>query len=89
MSLVRDEFVCNNALLRTISGLLVKQKWSRVFLTRQSTTNDSGQHAPAPAERRTYSPLVLAWTTNAIALAGYDPRNMLTEWHIFWRRKGV
>jgi hypothetical protein len=47
------------------------------------------QHAPAPAERRTYWPLVLAWTTNAIARGGYDPRNMLTEWHIFWRRKGV
>jgi hypothetical protein len=33
--------------------------------------------------------LVLAWARNAIELAGYDRRNMLTEWQIFWRRKGV
>ena len=32
---------------------------------------------------------ILAWAQNALQLAGYDPRNMLTEWHIFWRRKGV
>ena len=32
---------------------------------------------------------VCAWAKNAIELAGYDPRNMLTEWQIFWRRKGV
>ena len=32
---------------------------------------------------------LLAWAQNALQLAGYDPRNMLTEWHIFWRRKGV
>jgi hypothetical protein len=32
---------------------------------------------------------VQSWAKNAIELAGYDPRNMLTEWQIFWRRKGV
>ncbi|MGB9277912.1 MAG: hypothetical protein WCC08_22045 [Terrimicrobiaceae bacterium] len=32
---------------------------------------------------------ILAWAQNALQLAGYDPRNMHTEWHIFWRRKGV
>ena len=32
---------------------------------------------------------ILAWAQNALQLAGYDPRNMLTEWHIFWRRKGM
>jgi len=30
-----------------------------------------------------------SWAKNAIELGGYDPRNMLTEWQIFWRRKGV
>jgi hypothetical protein len=34
-------------------------------------------------------PLVQLWTKNAIELAGYDPRKMLTEWQVFWRRKGV
>jgi hypothetical protein len=32
---------------------------------------------------------ILAWAKNAIELGGYDPRNMLTEWQIFWKRKGV
>jgi hypothetical protein len=34
-------------------------------------------------------PFVQSWAKNAIELAGYDPRNMLTEWQIFWRRKGA
>jgi hypothetical protein len=32
---------------------------------------------------------VHAWAQSALELAGYDRRNMLTEWRIFWRRKGV
>ena len=32
---------------------------------------------------------VLAWAKSALELGGYDPRNMLTEWQIFWRRKGA
>ena len=32
---------------------------------------------------------VHAWAQSALQLAGYDPRNMFTEWQIFWRRKGV
>jgi hypothetical protein len=32
---------------------------------------------------------VLAWAKKSIEVGGYDPRSMLTEWQIFWRRKGV
>ena len=32
---------------------------------------------------------VLAWAKYALELGSYDPRNMLTEWQVFWRRKGV
>ena len=32
---------------------------------------------------------VLTWAKQALDLSGYDARNMLTEWQIFWRRKGV
>jgi hypothetical protein len=32
---------------------------------------------------------IRAWAKNAIELGGYDPRNMLAEWQIFWKRKGV
>lgn len=32
---------------------------------------------------------VLTWVKHALELGGYDPRKMLTEWQIFWRRKGA
>jgi hypothetical protein len=32
---------------------------------------------------------IQAWAQSALQLAGYDSRQMLTEWQIFWRRKGV
>jgi len=34
-------------------------------------------------------PQVREWAQQTMALAGYDPRVMLPEWEIFWRRKGV
>jgi hypothetical protein len=34
-------------------------------------------------------PAVRAWATRVLELAGYDPRPMLPEWEIFWRRKGL
>ena len=32
---------------------------------------------------------IQAWAQSALQLAGYDAHSMLTEWQIFWRRKGV
>jgi hypothetical protein len=32
---------------------------------------------------------IQAWAQSALQLAGYESRNMLAEWQIFWRRKGV
>src|SRR5207253_5296189 len=32
---------------------------------------------------------VQAWAQSALQLAGYDSRNILAEWQIFLRRKGV
>ena len=29
------------------------------------------------------------WAVRTLALAGYDPGSMLTEWEIYWRRKGL
>jgi hypothetical protein len=42
-----------------------------------------------PPHRGLTHRFVLAWVKHALELGGYDPRNMLTEWQIFWRRKGV
>ncbi|HJU04928.1 MAG TPA: hypothetical protein VJ692_07210 [Nitrospiraceae bacterium] len=32
---------------------------------------------------------VREWAQRTLQLAGYDPRVMLTEWEVFWRRKGL
>jgi hypothetical protein len=32
---------------------------------------------------------VVAWARSAIELGGYDPHKMLTEWQVFWKRKGA
>src|SRR5947207_2817440 len=32
---------------------------------------------------------VRGWAARVLELAGYDPRTMLPEWEIFWRRKGL
>jgi hypothetical protein len=29
------------------------------------------------------------WALRTLAIAGYDSQNMVTEWEIFWRRKGL
>ena len=42
-----------------------------------------------PPHRGATHRFALAWVKHALELGGYDPRNMLTEWQIFWRRKGV
>jgi hypothetical protein len=34
-------------------------------------------------------PRVRAWAAATLERAGYDPRRMLLEWEIFWRRKGL
>jgi hypothetical protein len=34
-------------------------------------------------------PVVREWARQTLEAAGYDPRAMLLEWEIFWRRKGV
>jgi hypothetical protein len=32
---------------------------------------------------------VRQWAERTLELGGYEPRTMLLEWEIFWRRKGV
>lgn len=34
-------------------------------------------------------PPIREWASRTLQLAGYDPRMMLLEWEIFWRRKGL
>ena len=34
-------------------------------------------------------PDVRDWARQTLERAGYDPRLMLAEWEIFWRRKGM
>lgn len=34
-------------------------------------------------------PVIRDWASKTLEFAGYDPQTMLTEWEIYWRRKGV
>jgi hypothetical protein len=34
-------------------------------------------------------PAIRDWASKTLETAGYDPRTMLLEWEIFWRRKGL
>jgi hypothetical protein len=62
------------------------RRW-QVLLSGKSVDEQLWSVRP-PREGLTH-PFVQSWAKNAIELAGYDPRNMLIEWQIFWRRRGV
>ena len=62
------------------------RKW-QVLLSGKSI--DEQLWSVRPPRRGLTHPFVQSWAKNAIELAGYDARNMLIEWQVFWRRKGV
>jgi hypothetical protein len=45
--------------------------------------------AVRPPESASSHPFIREWATRTLELAGYDPRLMVYEWEIYWRRKGV
>jgi hypothetical protein len=62
------------------------RKW-QVLLNGRSA--DEQLWSVHPPRRGLTHPFVVTWAQHALELGGYDPRNMLTEWQIFWRRKSV
>ena len=61
------------------------RKW-QVLLTGKSL--DEQLWAVRPPKGASGHPFIREWATRTLEFAAYDSRSMLTEWEIFWRRKG-
>jgi hypothetical protein len=74
-------------LRRALGGLLFNsefRKW-QVLLTGKSP--DEQLWFVHPPKGASGHPFIREWATRTLELAGYDPRLMVNEWEIFWRRK--
>jgi hypothetical protein len=78
------------ALFRRLTGWFghrrAWRKW-QALLTGRSL--DEQLWAVRPPRGRLAHPAVREWARRTLELAGYDAGMMLTEWEIFWRRKGL
>jgi hypothetical protein len=62
------------------------KKW-QVLLSGKSA--DEQLWAVRPPKGRVFHSAIRDWAYKTLETAGYDPRTMLLEWEIFWRRKGL
>jgi hypothetical protein len=76
-------------LRRLIHCLAFHREFRKWQVLLNGKTADEQLWSVRPPNRGLTHRFVRAWAQNALQLAGYDPRNMLTEWQIFWSRKGV
>lgn len=74
-----------NVLLTVISSSGRMKKW-RAMLKGKSP--DEQLWAVTPPRGFSYHSTVCSWADERLAQAGYDPKYMLVEWEVFWRRKG-
>jgi hypothetical protein len=69
-----------------IKGRRELKKW-QVLLSGKSA--DEQLWAVRPPKGGVSHSAIRAWARKTLETAGYDPRTMLLEWEIFWRRKGL
>jgi hypothetical protein len=62
------------------------KKWQ--FLLSGKSADDQLWAIPLPKGGFSH-PSIRDWAFKTLETAGYDPRTMLLEWEIFWRRKGL
>jgi hypothetical protein len=62
------------------------KKW-QVLLSGKSA--DEQLWAVRPPKGGVFHSTIRDWAYKTLETAGYDPRSMLLEWEIFWRRKGL
>jgi len=62
------------------------KKW-QVLLSGKSA--DEQLWAVRPPKGGVFHSAIRDWACKTLETAGYDPRTMLLEWEIFWRRKGL
>jgi hypothetical protein len=76
-------------LFRALRGPSVSRReflrW-QIMISGKSVMDQLWGVRPPPGELA--HPKVRNWAARTLALAGYDPVIMLTEWEIYWRRKG-
>ncbi|MBE7500243.1 MAG: hypothetical protein HS113_08040 [Verrucomicrobiales bacterium] len=66
-----------------------RHEWRLWQVRLQGKDPDEQLWAVPPPRGGAPHPLVRAWAERTLEAAGYAPRPMLTEWEIFWRRKGA
>jgi hypothetical protein len=69
-----------------IMGRRELKKWQ--FLLKGKSADDQLWAIPLPKGGVSH-PSIRDWAFKTLETAGYDPRTMLVEWEIFWRRKGL
>jgi hypothetical protein len=88
--LTRWLFIYPLRLLKVFLSVLASnrrlKKW-RVMLGGKSL--DQQLWTVTPPRGFSYHPTVRRWAEETLTEAGYDPAYMLTEWEVFWRRKGL
>ena len=62
------------------------KKWQ--FLLNGKSADEQLWAIPPPKGGVSH-PSIRDWARKTLETAGYDPRTMLLEWEIFWRRKGL
>jgi len=90
---MRSAASSRGGLLALIRGLTnrfgnreVWRKWQALLAGKSL---DEQLWAVRPPRGMIARPAVRAWAIHALEQAGYDPRVMLVEWEIYWRRKGL
>lgn len=73
-------------LKRRIGSRQAFRKWQSLLCGKSLDEQLWGVRPPAG---QFWRPQVREWAHRVLAQAGYDPGVMLSEWEIFWRRKGL
>lgn len=73
-------------LKKWVTGRAEFKKW-QALLAGKSVDEQLWTVKPPKGSLR--SPAVRNWAYATLDLGGYDPRAMLTEWELYWRRKGL
>jgi len=71
---------------RLLAGRRGLRKWQAMLYSKSLDQQLWGVRPPGGSLDR---PAVREWARRMLELAKYDPSEMLLEWEIFWRRKGV
>jgi len=62
------------------------ERWSSLLTNKAA---DEQLWAVRPPTHSLNKPQIRHWALQVLAAAGYDAQSMLTEWEIYWRRKGL